>query len=464
MSILFDKGSYRDPAGQIFYYKGRIYRGLNSEGCKRFRYIEKNKILKDSITDNYLIDTNVVSNSEINNENNNFEIILEHKKINFISYPYEWCFDQLKDAALHHLNFQLYLLDKNCVLIDASAFNIQFINSKPIFIDVLSIAEYKEGSYWVAHRQFCENFLNPLLLSSKKEINFNNWFRGNLEGIETSDINSILSLKDKLSPSIFTHVFLMDRIQKKVMRNPDDIYEKIEKKKSISKNTYKAILLQLKNTILKLKKKNFASQWQNYSKENTYGSEEEKLKIKLIADFSSKYKFDFLADLGCNNGLYSFTSLENGSKNVVGFDFDLNALNSAYLKSKEKKLNFQTVYMDAVNPSPNQGWNQQERKGLAERIKFDGMIALAFNHHLAIAKNIPLEESIKWLVSFASKGIIEFVPKNDETVKKMLQLREDIFLKYNEENFKNILSKYTKILTKHVVSSSGRTLYEFNSL
>ena len=120
--------------------------------------------------------------------------------------------------------------------------------------------------------------------------------------------------------------------------------------------------------------------------------------------------------------------------------------------------------MDAVNPSTNQGWNEQERKGLSQRIKFDGMIALAFNHHLAIAKNIPLEESIKWLVSFAPKGIIEFVPKEDETVKKMLQLREDIFSQYNEDIFKNILGKFTKITSKNVVSSSGRALYEFDIL
>ena len=120
--------------------------------------------------------------------------------------------------------------------------------------------------------------------------------------------------------------------------------------------------------------------------------------------------------------------------------------------------------MDAVNPSPNQGWSQQERKGLIERLKFDGMIALAFNHHLTIAKNIPLEDSIRWLVNFAPRGIIEFVPKNDETIKKMLQVREDIFINYNEETFKNILTKYSKILSKKVVSSSGRTLYEFNSL
>ena len=128
-----------------------------------------------------------------------FDIILEHEKIDYITYPYEWCFDQLKDAALHHLDFQLFLLEKNCVLIDASAYNIQFINSKPIFIDVLSLSEYKDGSYWVGHKQFCENYLNPLILSSKKDIDFNNWFRGNLEGIPTSDLNKILTLKDKFN-------------------------------------------------------------------------------------------------------------------------------------------------------------------------------------------------------------------------------------------------------------------------
>ena len=464
LNIIFDKGSYRDPAGQVFYYKDNIYRGLNLEGCKRYKFIKENQILDESIKNNFLINTKEVSNSNLFPSSKNFELILEHKKINFISYPYEWCFDQLKDAALLHLNFQLFLLEKNCILIDASAFNIQFINSKPIFIDVLSLSKYTEGTYWIAHRQFCENFLNPLLLSSKKDINFNNWFKGNLEGISTSDINAILSLKDKINPSIFIHVFLMDRIQKKMIKNPNEVFSKIKKKKKISKNTYKSILLQLKKTISNLKKNNSVSQWQNYSIENTYRSDEEKLKIKLVGNFSKKYKFNYLADLGCNDGLYSFTSLEKGSKNVVGFDFDLNSLNKAYLISKKKNLNFQTVYMDAVNPSPNQGWNEQERKGLSQRIKFDGMIALAFNHHLAIAKNIPLEESIKWLVSFAPKGIIEFVPKEDETVKKMLQLREDIFSQYNEDIFKNILGKFTKITSKNVVSSSGRALYEFDIL
>jgi ribosomal protein L11 methylase PrmA len=464
LSAIFEKGSYRDPGGKIFYQNGRVFRGLNSSGLKRYNFIKEHKILDESIQHNFLIKTSEVKDSLIIDKNKNFECILEHKKIKFITYPYEWCFDQLKDAALHHLDFQIFLLNRDCVLIDASAYNVQFINSRPIFIDVLSLSKYEEGSYWIAHRQFCENFLNPLILSSKKEIDFNNWFRGNMEGIKTQDLNNILSLKDKLNLTVFMHVYLMDRVQRKVLKDPNKTYKKLSKKTSITKKSYKSILSQLRNAIAKMKKKNSISQWQNYSKENTYTSDEEKNKINIIEKFSKKYEFNYLADLGCNDGQYSFKSLTAGTKNVIGFDFDLNVLNVAYLFSKQKNLNFKTVFMDASNPSSNQGWNESERKGIIKRFKFDGMIALAFNHHLTIAKNVPLNESLKWLINFAPRGIIEFVPKEDETIKKMLQLREDIFEDYNEHNFRKILEAYTKIVEINKVSSSGRALYEYSTI
>ena len=141
----------------------------------------------------------------------------------------------------------------------------------------------------------------------------------------------------------------------------------------MSKTSYMGILKQLRNTIAKLKKKDSVTQWKNYSLNNTYNSEEEKNKIKIVEAFARKYNFDFMADLGCNDGLYSFSSLKGGVKNVIGFDFDLNALNKAYLIAKKEKLNFQTVYMDASNPSPNQGWNENERKSMSKRFRFDGM-------------------------------------------------------------------------------------------
>ena len=205
-----NNGSYRDPAGEVYYYQNRIIRVVKKNGKKRYEFLKKNNLIEISIKNNFLVDS-----KEINNKTENFEVedaeyYLEHKKIEYISYPYEWGFFQLKDAALHHLNFQIFLLKHGAVLIDASAYNIQFQNNKPIFIDLLSIKKYENGEYWTAHKQFCENFLNPLILKSKKGIDFNNWFRGNLEGISTKDINSILSFKDKLSFNIFTQVFLLN--------------------------------------------------------------------------------------------------------------------------------------------------------------------------------------------------------------------------------------------------------------
>ena len=165
--------------------------------------------------------------------------------------------------------------------------------------------------------------------------------------------------------------------------------------------------------------------------------------------------------MGCNDGIYSKICLENGCENVVGFDYDLNAINNAYKISKKEKLNFLPLYFDASNPSSNLGWAQNERKGFSERVNFLGLIALAFEHHLAIAKNIPLDQTINWLTNIAPQGLIEFVPKNDETIKRMLMLKGDIFKDYNEENFKNILLKNASIVSETTVSDSGRKIFEY---
>ena len=148
---------------------------------------------------------------------------------------------------------------------------------------------------------------------------------------------------------------------------------------------------------------------------------------------------------------------------MVGFDYDLNAVNNAYKLAKEEKLNFLPLYFDASNPSSNIGWAQNERKGFLERVNFSGMLSLAFEHHLAIAKNIPLDQVVKWLIKTAPKGLIEFVPKNDETIKKMLSLKGDIFKDYNEENFKKFILKEAKIISETKISESGRKIFEYST-
>ena len=160
--MIEEKGSFRDPAGKIFYYKNRVYRKLSNLGLERLKFILEKNILEESIKKNFLINTKI---TKIENESdiNNKDIIFEHEKIPFISYPYEWTFSQLKSAAIHHIDFHLFLLERNATLIDASAYNIQFKGSQPIFIDLLSLKKYEEGEFWKGHKQFCENFLNPLI-------------------------------------------------------------------------------------------------------------------------------------------------------------------------------------------------------------------------------------------------------------------------------------------------------------
>ena len=204
--------------------------------------------------------------------------------------------------------------------------------------------------------------------------------------------------------------------------------------------------------------------WDDYSKDNTYKINEENLKKKIVKEFADKYKFETLADLGCNDGVYSKICLENGCKYVIGFDYDLNSINRAYNTSKQERLNFLPLYFDASNPSPNLGWAQNERKGFMERINFSGMIALAFEHHLAIAKNIPLDQTIKWLTDTAPQGLIEFVPKNDETIKnECLQLKV-IFLKIMMRKISpsaHVLPNAKYYFRRRVVSDSGRKIFEY---
>ena len=457
--MIEEKGSFRDPAGKIYYKGNRVFRKLTAQGVKRFLPLKESGIIQQSIKEGFLIGTKETSNEDqekINKE----ELILEHDKISYISYPYEWSFAQLKDAAIFHLDFQLFLLKNDATLIDASAYNIQFIGSKLKFIDALSIQKYKEGEYWIGHKQFCENFLNPLILKSKKGIKFNNWFKGNLEGIETSDLNSLLGIFDKFSYNIFVHVYLLSKLEKKY--TSEKTLKLIpQNKNKISKKNLIAMLSQLRGFISRLKDHKSVSTWDDYSTNNSYSDEDKNKKVDFVSKFCKENNIELIVDLGCNDGEYSALCLKNGCKKVIGFDFDINAINKAYVSASSENLDFLPLYFDATNPSSNIGWYQNERKGFIERANFDALIALAFEHHLAIGKNIPLRDVVKWLVSLAPMGLIEFVPKEDETIKKMLEFKGDIFPDYTEANFEKYLLENSEIISKGIVSQSGRIIYEY---
>ena len=456
--------SYRDNYGSVYYLGDKVLRAVNFPGENNYNILKKQNIYSDSIKNKFLINFKEIDRKNFPEVLKEKNILLETEKLPFISYPYEWTFNQLKDAALHHLNFQIFLLKNNCVLRDASAFNIQFIKGKPIFIDILSLKKYEDGEYWIGYKQFCENFLNPLLLGHLKNIHHNDLFRGSIDGLQTITLNKLLSLKNKVSFNVFIHVVLQSRLLKQDIKNP---LSTIKKKKKLNKfkiKSYFFLLNQLKTWIEKLEFSKETSTWESYEKNNTYNDKSLYEKEKIIEKFVIKYKPKKLLDLGCNNGAFSRIALNNGAQHVVGIDYDFNAVSNSYDIAKKNNLNFLPLFMNLSDPSPNQGWNQNERKGLIERFKCDAIVALALEHHLIIGKNIPISEFIKWIINFGKIGLLEFVPKNDHTISHMLSTKEDIYEDYTEENFEKKLLEHVEIINKHKLYNSNRIIYEYKSL
>ena len=329
----------------------------------------------------------------------------------------------------------------------------------------MSIEKYEEGSNWNGHNQFCQQFLNPLIITSRKNIFHNNWYRGNIEGISNIDTCKVLNIFQKLHPTILLNIVLPAYFENKNKnKNIDELKLLKNNKKNFNKNSYLWMLKNLKKFISKIKKSNEKTFWKDYDTDNTYSNEQFEIKKEIVTNFIKKNKLKILCDLGCNTGEYSEISINNGCNQVIGFDYDQGALIKSYLRAKRKNLDFLPLYLDATNPSSNIGWKQTERFGLLERCDFDAMIALAFEHHLAIAKNIPLKDLIEWFISIAPKGLIEFVPKEDETVKIMLKFRKDIFPDYTEENFQNLLLKKAKIIQIHEIKNSFRKIYEYEKI
>lgn len=459
-----DPGSFRDPRGRIYRYNDKIFRAISHYDSGAFETLDHAGVYKKLISKNLLLPFSDVTQSAIETieSSESYVRVVEHPRISFVSYPYEWSFQALKAAALAHLDLHLAALDLNASLSDGSAYNVQFQGAKPIFIDLLSLRKYKEGEPWMGHRQFCEQFLAPLLLYAALSVKPNAWYRGAQEGIALPDLIKLLPFRWRIRPTVFTNLVLTVRTQNFFDRRGWSAKTNSLTAPNVSKRALYNMLMQLRFFIESLSAKNEYSAWSDYSIKHNYQLSEHDLKHKFLKEFAEKYKPNLFFDIGCNTGEFSFTMLSAGAHKGIGFDTDFVALDRSFEFAYKKDLNFLPLYFDAANPSPDQGWNQLERQGLAARAKADAVIALAFIHHLVIGRNLPVENAVKWIMSLAPRGVIEFVPPEDPTVTVMLSRREKyLFSEYSEENFISAVNRFGRIISTQVVSLSGRRLYCF---
>jgi ribosomal protein L11 methylase PrmA len=460
MAAYRDSGSFRDPSGSVMMLDDRIFRTVMPLAAADYETTRRTGILEELMAEGLVVHERPVSRELLGAAAAQASYVVEHPKLPFISYPYEWSFHALKDAALLHLDVHLRCLERGVTLSDASAYNIQFRGPAPVFIDTLSFRPYREGEIWAAHRQFCDQFLNPLLLRALLGIPHNAWYRGSLEGIPVEHLANALPLRAKFSWPVLQHVVLHAMLEKVSAKDrPAGEAAKVR----LPQIAFRRILIGLRDWIRTLQPKGSEKTvWRDYAEVNSYSSDEARSKAAFVREFAAAVRPALLWDLGCNTGEYSKAALEAGARLSIGFDFDAGALDRAYLRAKAEGLNLLPLHLDAANPSPSQGWGQGERKGMRERAPADGVLALAFVHHLAVAKNVPLEYVVDWVVGMASAGVIEFVQKGDPMVQELLRLREDIFADYSEETFERALRARARIQRVEQVSAAGRKLYWFD--
>jgi ribosomal protein L11 methylase PrmA len=454
-----DAGSYRDPSGRVFVLGDRVLRSVMPRAAADFEFVRSTGVLERLIAEGSAIAEQQVEPSGLPRGLDDARYVLQHPKLPFVSYPYEWCFTALKRAALLHLDIQIRCLEQDVTLSDASAYNIQFLGPKPIFIDSLSFRRYHEGEFWLGHKQFCEQFLNPLLLRALLGVPHNAWYRGGLEGIPTAELSRLLPLRRKLSWNVLANVVMPASFQRTATEGADT---DIPKTSRLPRATMQSMLERLRKWISALEPADRGKTvWGDYAGHTSYVADETERKRALIAEFAASVRPPMIWDIGCNTGDYAKSALESGAAYAVGFDFDQRALDAAFARAESEGLNFLPLFLDLANPTPSQGWAERERRGLIDRASADAILGLALVHHLAIGRNIPLEEVVAWLVGLAPNGIIEFVPKADPMVQRLLRLREDIFDDYTEEVFVKHLRARAEIVRVVEVSATGRRLFWF---
>lgn len=455
-----EPGSFRDRNGRIFYHQNNIYRAISKQALDEWTLLSSTKFFHKAIADCKIVRTELVDAANVPDQNllTEWAAVLKHELIPFVSYPYEWSFGMLKDAALLQLELLEKALNENITLKDATSYNIQWNGAKPLFIDIPSFEKLLPGTPWVGYRQFCELYLYPLMLQAYKDVAFHPWLRGRVDGIDPEEINKLMSFSDRFRAGVLADVYLQAKMQSKYAASNRKVKDEL-RSSGFKKEMIVANIRRLKKIVHGLQWKRAKSEWSEYAEVNSYTDKDSEMKAAFVRKVSQSKQWNLVWDLGCNTGRFSRIAAEN-SRTVIAMDSDHLAVELLYQNlKKEQNKNILPLVMNLADASPGLGWKGEERKSIIKRGKPDLILALALIHHVVISANIPLREFIDWLANLGADLVIEFVTKDDPMTKILLKNKEDQYADYEIDNFEKCLKEKFSIISREPLASATRILY-----
>jgi hypothetical protein len=452
-----EPGSYRDRNGAIWYRGHEVFRGISSKALADWEALSKAPFFAALTQAGALVATERVEGMA--EAASGWAAVLRHERIPFISYPYEWAFGMLRDAALLHLDLMLQALDAGMILKDASAYNIQWRGAEPVFIDIPSFERLEEGAPWVGYRQFCELFLYPLMLQAYKGIDFRPWLRGALDGIPADAIRPLITGRDYLRPGVLMHVVAQNALQRRYSAAAVSV------KRSLAAAGFdKALIVRnverLRNIVEGMTAAGHKTSWADYDRTHSYDAEEFEAKRAFVAEAVARQRWPLIWDLGCNTGTFSRIAAQYADL-VVAMDGDRMAIEQLYQaqKARPDRRSILPLVINLADPSPAQGWRGLERKPLPERGRPQLTLCLALIHHIVIGSNIPMAEFIAWLAALGTSLVIEFVGRDDEMVGTLLANKDDQYGDYRQDVFEALLARHFDIAASRPLKDGKRMVY-----
>lgn len=458
-AVQHEPGSYRDRDGAVFYRGGRVFRSLSDEALANWQCLEQKPFFETHRKAGRIIDTWTVDATVEGLAPGMSAGVVEHARIPFISYPYEWTFEMLKDAALLQLELMRDALAAGMILKDATPYNVQWRGVHPAFIDTPSFEPLKPGQPWVGYRQFCELFLYPLMLQAYKDLDYKPWLRGRIDGIPAEQMRALMSGRDMLRSGVLLHVVAQSMLQQRYSGSGRNVSGALAEagfdKQLIERNVAKLTTL-----VSKLAPRRAKTEWSDYDRTHSYEAEEFNRKVAFVRSAAATRRWRLAWDLGCNTGTFS-RIVDEHADYVVAMDGDWMAIEHFYQREKagNGSKSILPLVVNLADASPNQGWLGVERKCLPDRGRPELTLCLALIHHIVITANIPLADFIRWLAGLGTAVVIEFVGRDDEMVQALLANRKDQYTDYHPAIFREVLAAHFDIKAEQDLKGGKRRIY-----
>lgn len=469
-TLLEDRGSFRDRNNRVFDDGSHILRGISSAVLENWVSLSQQPFFQKLVRQGKVVPTELSDATD--GLPKSWAAYMAHDRIPFISYPYEWSFGMLRDAALLHLEILQAAIPAGWTLKDATAYNVQFVGSQSVFIDIPSFEPYVKGSPWVGYRQFCMMFLYPLMLRAYRGIDYLPLLRGNLEGIDPQTANQILSGASKFRKGVFGHVYLHSKMQQRHAGQDLDqakvLTETVSQRPTERKQLRhsEAMVLGtidgLRRTVEKLSTPESRTTWGNYDTDHSYAEDSFSAKKAFVEAVVSSRRRKLAWDIGCNTGTFSTIAAQN-TDYVVAIDGDAKAIERLFQSQRSKSArNILPLVMNLGNVSPNHGWRGQERKALDQRGKPELILCLALIHHIVISANIPAREFIGWLRDFDAEVVLEWVGPDDAMTQMLLRNRVNQYQELEESNFTKIVAEQFDIVASKPLKGGVRKIFHLS--